>query len=46
MGQEPWEKRQERALREWLLDRLEERRFWFDAQGVRCRGALRSLPTK
>ncbi len=30
---EPWEKRQERALCGWLLDRLEERRFWFDAQG-------------
>ena len=25
-AQEPWEKRQERALREWLLDRLEDRR--------------------
>ena len=32
-AQEPWEKRQERALRDWLLDRLEERRFWFDALG-------------
>jgi hypothetical protein len=31
--QEPWEKRQERALRGWLLDRLEAKRFWFDAQG-------------
>jgi hypothetical protein len=31
-SQEPWEKRQERALRDWLLNRLEERRFWFDAQ--------------
>jgi hypothetical protein len=30
---EPWEKRQERALRGWLLDRLEGRRFWFDGQG-------------
>jgi hypothetical protein len=30
---EPWEKRQERALRGWLLDRLEDRRFWFDGQG-------------
>jgi Domain of unknown function (DUF7008)/Eco57I restriction-modification methylase len=28
---EPWEKRQERAVRGWLLDRLEDRRFWFDA---------------
>src|SRR5258706_16052619 len=32
-AQERWEKRQERALREWLLDRLEDRRFWFDPQG-------------
>ena len=32
-AQEPWEKRQERALRDWLLDRLEDRRFWFDGQG-------------
>ncbi len=31
-SQEPWEKRQERALRDWLLDRLEDRRFWFDVQ--------------
>ena len=28
-----WEKQQERALRDWLLDRLEDRRFWFDPQG-------------
>jgi hypothetical protein len=28
---EPWEKRVERTLREWLLDRLEQRQFWFDA---------------
>ncbi|HXT92813.1 MAG TPA: BREX-2 system adenine-specific DNA-methyltransferase PglX [Trebonia sp.] len=32
-SQESWEKRQERALRDWLLDRLEDRKFWFDAQG-------------
>jgi hypothetical protein len=32
-SQEPWDKRQERALREWLLDRLEDRRFWFDSAG-------------
>ncbi len=32
-AQEPWEKRQERALRDWLLDRLEDRSYWFDAQG-------------
>ena len=30
---EPWEKRQERAVRNWLLDRLEAKRFWFDGQG-------------
>jgi Domain of unknown function (DUF7008)/Eco57I restriction-modification methylase len=27
-----WEQRQERALRDWLLDRLDDRCFWFDAQ--------------
>ncbi|MFZ0160085.1 MAG: BREX-2 system adenine-specific DNA-methyltransferase PglX, partial [Kineosporiaceae bacterium] len=32
-AQESWEKRQERAVRDWLLDRLEDRRFWFDGQG-------------
>ena len=32
-AQESWEKRQERALRGWLLDRLEAKRFWFDGQG-------------
>jgi hypothetical protein len=32
-AQEPWEKQQDRALREWLLDRLEDRKFWFDSQG-------------
>lgn len=30
---EPWEKQVERALRTWLLDRLEARIYWFDAQG-------------
>ncbi|MFZ5869505.1 MAG: BREX-2 system adenine-specific DNA-methyltransferase PglX [Actinomycetota bacterium] len=30
---EPWEKQEERALRSWLLERLEDRRFWFDAHG-------------
>jgi hypothetical protein len=28
-----WDARQERALRAWLLDRLEHRRFWFDGAG-------------
>jgi hypothetical protein len=32
-AQESWEKRQERVLRGWLLDRLEDSRFWFDGQG-------------
>jgi hypothetical protein len=30
---EPWERRVEKALRGWLLDRLEDRRYWFDAPG-------------
>jgi len=30
---EPWEKQVERALRGWLLDRLEDQRFWFDGSG-------------
>ncbi|WBB51814.1 BREX-2 system adenine-specific DNA-methyltransferase PglX [Verrucosispora sp. WMMA2044] len=30
---EPWEKRVEKALRAWLLDRLEARSYWFDTQG-------------
>ncbi|MEV7268603.1 BREX-2 system adenine-specific DNA-methyltransferase PglX, partial [Micromonospora aurantiaca] len=30
---EPWEKRVEKALRAWLLDRLEAGSYWFDAQG-------------
>ncbi len=30
---EPWEKQQEVALRDWLLDRLEDRSFWFDRSG-------------
>lgn len=29
---EPWDKQQEQALRGWLLDRLDDRSFWFDAQ--------------
>jgi hypothetical protein len=30
---EGWEKREKAALRGWLLDRLEDRRFWFDVAG-------------
>lgn len=37
---EPWEKQQERALRGWLLDRLEDRKYWFDSYG---RPAPRSI---
>jgi hypothetical protein len=32
-AQEPWAKREERAVCNWLLDRLEDKRFWFDNQG-------------
>ena len=28
-----WDKRQTTALRDWLLDRLEDRALWFDRQG-------------
>ncbi|MBB4934833.1 hypothetical protein F4561_005727 [Lipingzhangella halophila] len=27
---EPWEKKQKAALKSWLLDRCEDRRFWFE----------------
>ncbi|WP_051572994.1 BREX-2 system adenine-specific DNA-methyltransferase PglX [Streptomyces sp. PRh5] len=37
---EPWEKREERALRSWLLDRCEDKRLWFD----RRNGAVRPCP--
>jgi hypothetical protein len=30
---EPWEKQVDRALRSWLLDRLEQRHYWFDQNG-------------
>ena len=30
---ESWEKQQDRALCDWLLSRLEDKQFWFDAQG-------------
>lgn len=29
---EPWEKLVKAALRDWLLDRLEDRQFWFDRE--------------
>jgi hypothetical protein len=30
---EPWDKRVTEALRDWLLDRVEERALWFDRDG-------------
>ncbi|MCP9485021.1 MAG: BREX-2 system adenine-specific DNA-methyltransferase PglX [Gaiellaceae bacterium MAG52_C11] len=33
---EPWEKQQERALRVWLLDRLEDERHWRQPQLTSC----------
>jgi hypothetical protein len=39
---ESWEKKEERALRGWLLDRLEDRKYWFDAQN---RPVARSIAT-
>ncbi|MFI7496248.1 BREX-2 system adenine-specific DNA-methyltransferase PglX [Kocuria sp. M4R2S49] len=39
-AEEPWAKRQERALRGWLLDRIETRDHWFDRKG---RPAVRSI---
>jgi hypothetical protein len=39
-AEDPWEVRVDRALRTWLLDRLEDRGFWFDRQG---RPATRSV---
>ncbi|WP_328423926.1 BREX-2 system adenine-specific DNA-methyltransferase PglX [Micromonospora sp. NBC_00389] len=33
-AREAWEKQEGRALRDWLLDRLEDKRFWFDRTGV------------
>lgn len=32
---DPWDKQVERALRGWLLDRLEDRKYWFDSSGLR-----------
>lgn len=30
---DPWAKREERALRSWLLDRCEDERLWFELRG-------------
>ena len=32
-AEDPWDKRVDAALRDWLLARLEERSLWFDPQG-------------
>lgn len=40
---EPWEAMEERALREWLLDRLEDRRLWFEGSGESERAVCRSV---
>ena len=32
-AEDPWETKVDRALRTWLLDKLEEKRLWFDKQG-------------
>lgn len=32
-AEDPWDKRVDAALRDWLLTRLEERSLWFDPQG-------------
>jgi hypothetical protein len=39
-GGESWDKQEERALREWLLERLESEHYWFDKVG---RPAAKSL---
>ncbi len=39
-AEDPWETRVDRVLRTWLLNRLEDRSFWFDRQG---RPATRSV---
>lgn len=41
-AREPWEKLEEHALREWLTDRLEDRRLWFDGTGDQERAVCRS----
>ncbi|MGO1686008.1 MAG: BREX-2 system adenine-specific DNA-methyltransferase PglX, partial [Brachybacterium sp.] len=32
-AEDPWETKVDRALRNWLLDRLEAKQIWFDRQG-------------
>ena len=40
---EPWEKLEQAALQDWLLDRLEDRRLWFDGSGDAERATCRSV---
>lgn len=40
---DPWEKQEERALRGWLLDRLEAPRYWFDQHGRPTARSVASL---
>jgi hypothetical protein len=42
-AREPWGKQQERALREWLQDRLEARELWFEGSGDQERAVCRSV---
>lgn len=42
-AREPWEKLEQAALRDWLLDRLEDRRLWFDGSSEAERAACRSV---
>jgi hypothetical protein len=42
-AREPWEKQEERALREWLQDRLEVRELWFEGVGDAERAVCRSV---
>ncbi len=42
-ARDPWERAEERALREWLCDRLEDRRLWFEGSGDTERAVCRSV---
>lgn len=42
-ARDPWEKQEERALRGWLCDRLEDRRLWFEGTGDAERAVCHSV---
>jgi hypothetical protein len=42
-AREPWEKVEAEALESWLLDRLENRRLWFEGSGDGERAVCRSV---